>query len=190
MIDLDKITQRPSTDVGGPLGPPRFVILHYTASTTLEGAVRELTRKDDRPVSAHFVVGPNGEVVQCVPLHRVAYHAGLSEWQGVKSMNSHAFGIELVNPGYDAAKLDENWPRVLLRHKSETRAREWGVYPHGQIQAVQDLVAALAARYPTLHEVLGHDDVSPGRKLDPGPAWPIKLPCTVPDFVASTLRAP
>jgi AmpD protein len=102
-------------------------------------------------VSAHALVRRDGEVVQYVPLHRRAWHAGVSNWQGRERCNDFSVGIEIE--GTDA-----------------------GPYEDAQYVAVARLVAALCRAYPRLsiERVVGHSDIAPGRKTDPGIAfdWP------------------
>lgn len=170
----------PSPDFGGEISPV-YLVLHYTASGTAQGAIDWLTKGDGTPVSAHLVVGRDGAVTQLVSFTRRAYHAGRSGWKGRTSLNSCAIGVEMVNWGplvrdaggnlasHTGAPVDQA-DAVLLRHPHEEALRWWQTYPAAQVAAVTRLAGRLVQRYG-LAEVLGHDDIAPGRKTDPGPAW-------------------
>lgn len=99
-------------------------------------------------VSAHLFIRRDGEVVQFVPLHRRAWHAGASCWEGRERCNDYSIGIELEGADDSA-------------------------YEEAQYQALTSLLACLQSAYPALssHRVVGHSDVAPGRKTDPGPAF-------------------
>jgi len=103
-------------------------------------------------VSAHYVVDEDGTILGLVPENRRAWHAGVAGWRDIDDVNGHSIGIELVNPGHD-----------------------WGYrdFPHAQIAALVDLAGKIVARYH-LHPaaVIGHSDVAPARKIDPGERFP------------------
>lgn len=133
--------------------PVSLVILHYTETPTLERAVRILTDPDlPHPVSSHYVVGLDGEIVQLVPEDRRARHAGVSFWRGETDVNSASVGIEIVNAGLGT---DAGQP----------------AYPDAQIAAVIGLCRYVMARH-AITDVVGHSDVAPTRKVDPGAAFP------------------
>ena len=133
--------------------PVSIIVLHYTATSTLESAVRILTTPNTpKPVSSHYVVGVDGEVVQLVPEDRRAQHAGISYWRGETDLNSASIGIEIVNMGPDA---NGNHPP----------------FPDAQIEAVCRLCHDIQEHYP-ITDVVGHSDVAPKRKQDPGAAFP------------------
>ena len=133
--------------------PVSLVVLHYTETPTLEHAVRILTDPDlPHPVSSHYVVGLDGEVVQLVPEDRRARHAGVSFWRGETDVNSASVGIEIVNAGLGT---DAGQP----------------AYPEAQIEAVIGLCRGIMARH-AITDVVGHSDVAPTRKVDPGAAFP------------------
>src|SRR4051794_26044014 len=131
---------------------PDMILLHYTGMPDVEGALARLcTAGTD--VSAHYVVLEDGRIVQCVPEERRAWHAGVSSWAGETDINSCSIGIEIVNPGHD-----------------------WGYpdFPLRQIAAVIALCRGVMLRRTIpAHRVLGHSDVAPARKQDPGEkfAW-------------------
>jgi N-acetylmuramoyl-L-alanine amidase len=130
---------------------PDMIVLHYTGMPDVEGAITRLcTAGTD--VSAHYIVLEDGRVVQSVPESKRAWHAGIGFWAGESDINSCSIGIEIINRGHD-----------------------WGYpdFPRRQIAAVTALCRGIMLRHelPT-HRVLGHSDVSPSRKKDPGEKFP------------------
>ena len=76
----------------------RYLVMHYTAGGSADGAIRTLTDPAVK-ASAHLVIAADGEITQLVPFDRVAWHAGVSSWQGLTRLNGHSIGIELDNAG-------------------------------------------------------------------------------------------
>lgn len=196
LADGRPVTYRPSPNVGGPCRP-RFLVHHFT-SGGFGGAVEWLCNPGAK-ASAHLVVAENGDVVQLVPFDRAAWHAGKSAWADVTgSVNPVSIGIEIANLG-DLAGSPGAWrteggarvpdDRVIVaRHKAGGAARPWHTYPPAQIAAVIGISRALHAAY-RFEALLGHEDVAPGRKVDPGPAYPMDMvraavmtPATAPVF--------
>lgn len=186
----------PLLDLTGPRNPknsgtfgrgdPRFIVLHYTATTTLEQAVATLENRQ-LDVSAHFVVGLEGEVRQLGGLEQVLWHAGRSSWRGHDGLNRRSIGIEIVNPGWltedgegvlrtwFGRKLPDAYGAARAIHRNGGPERWWAAFPEAQLAAVRALVLQLRARVPTLIEVVGHDEIAPGRKHDPGPLFPLDV---------------
>ncbi|KRB61426.1 N-acetylmuramoyl-L-alanine amidase [Rhizobium sp. Root708] len=130
---------------------PDLIILHYTGMPTSEGALDWLCREESQ-VSSHYFVRENGEVLQLVPESRRAWHAGKSIWRGESDINSRSIGIEIANAGH---------PGGLP------------AYPQAQIDAVIELCLDCGNRWSIVPErVLGHSDIAPRRKLDPGENFP------------------
>jgi N-acetylmuramoyl-L-alanine amidase len=126
---------------------PNFVILHYTSNDTAERALRTLTDPAKR-VSAHYLIARDGKIYHLVDEFARAWHAGQSSWGGNRDLNSASIGIELDNDG--------NEP-----------------YAEPQIEALLRLLADLKRRYAIpAANVLGHSDVAPTRKIDPGRHFP------------------
>lgn len=175
------IEWRESPNVGGALSPT-YLVMHYTAGGSAAESVRWLCDRRAR-ASAHVVIGRDGTITQLVPFDRVAWHAGVSEWKGRSGLNAHAIGIELDNAGRLTSRGGawRSWTGRAIpddevhvgahRHDPDTSCG-WHSFPEAQLEAAIDLAALLIDRY-ALREVLGHDDVSPGRKSDPGPAFPM-----------------
>jgi len=136
--------------------PPEAVVMHYTASSKFRGTVRWLTDPTAR-VSAHFVIARSGDVAQLAPLADRCWHAGgrSSRLRGERNVNGRTFGIELMNLG--------------------NASGQWQPFTIKQIAATYQVVEALARHFPQLRQAsafVGHRDVDPSRKIDPGPLFP------------------
>ncbi|MDO9500446.1 N-acetylmuramoyl-L-alanine amidase [Falsiroseomonas sp.] len=162
---------------------PRFLVMHYTAGGSALNSVRAIR---NRGLSAHFFVDRDGAIIQTVPCNRLAHHAGPSQWRGHDGLNNCSIGIEIANLGWFDRKEAAGWtrsdlggrclpePEVLIaRHRNGGPSMGWEAYPEAQLKALAALTEAIRAAYPSIQEVVGHDDISPGRKLDPGPAFPL-----------------
>jgi len=126
---------------------PDLLILHYTGMPTANAAFERL-RSETHQVSCHYFVFEDGEVVQMVPEARRAWHAGQSIWEGHKDINSRSIGIEIANRGHEWGYLD---------------------FPEAQMRALTALTADIVGRWAIKpHHVLGHSDIAPLRKEDPG----------------------
>jgi N-acetylmuramoyl-L-alanine amidase len=124
-----------------------MLILHYTGMKTAGAAIDRL-RDPEAAVSSHYVVDEDGTVFRLVPEERRAWHAGVSYWRGHAALNARSVGIEIVNPGH-----------------------EWGYrdFPVLQLAAVCDLCLTILARHMIpARNIVGHSDVAPDRKEDPG----------------------
>ncbi|MEO8100981.1 MAG: N-acetylmuramoyl-L-alanine amidase [Betaproteobacteria bacterium] len=134
----------------------QFLILHYTVGD-FPSALNELM---GRRASSHYLVNDNPPVIyQLVDENRRAYHAGVSSWSGQGSLNAASIGIEIVNPGY----------------RETPQGRIYFEYPREQIDAVLALVKKIVAEHAIRPDrVLGHSDIAPQRKVDPGPLFPWK----------------
>lgn len=159
----------------------RYLVIHFTAGLTLEGTVSWFMNPAAK-ASAHFVVARDGSIVQMVPLDRKAWHAGESAWEGITGINAHSIGIEIVNGGMlrRTARGWATWAERIVpdddvtvaTHKNHTAQAGWHEYTDAQIDAVLELGVALHTAYD-FKDVLGHDDISPNRKSDPGPLFPM-----------------
>ena len=147
------ITDAPSPNFDARKAPPDMVLLHYTGMRTAEGAVARL-RDPAAQVSAHYVVEEDGRILRLVPEERRAWHAGQSWWQGDTDINAASIGVEIVNPGHEFG---------------------YRAFPDVQVEAVIALVADIRTRWSvTDARILGHSDVAPARKQDPGELFPWK----------------
>jgi N-acetylmuramoyl-L-alanine amidase len=176
------VSQQPTPNTGGAL-KPRFVVLHYTAGRDTDSAVRSLcARKAQGNASAHIVLGRDGRIVQLAPFNVVTWHAGVSNWAGLNGLNPFAIGIEMDNAGLlhregerCVAWFGKPYPDsevVAAEHKHGGGVRHWHAYSEVQIGRALELCEALAAHYG-IEDILGHEDIARGRKVDPGPAFPL-----------------
>jgi N-acetylmuramoyl-L-alanine amidase len=178
---------RQSPNHGGALSRPRFLVMHYTAGRSADSAAKWLCNPAAK-ASAHLVIGKDGAVKQLLPFNVVAWHAGKSEWRdGEKlytGLNKCSIGIELDNPGrlvrqgarWRSLALGTDYDDadgVTLTHKNEAQPSGWHLYPTAQLDAAFEIAQLLVETYG-LKDVIGHDDVAPGRKSDPGPAFPME----------------
>lgn len=176
-----RFVQSPNVDV--PLQERRFVVMHYTGGASFSASVAWLTSKRSG-VSAHLVIGRNGEVAQLVPFNLRAWHAGTSAWKGYTRLNNYSIGIELDNAGM-MKRRGRQWVSTFGKvypdaevlaapHKSAPNViYGWHRYTEIQLQTAAEVVAALVKAYG-IQEIIGHDDIAAGRKWDPGPAFPME----------------
>ena len=132
----------------------KFLIFHYTGMKTEKAAIERLTDIKSR-VSAHYLIKQNGEIITLVPDLYTAWHAGKSVWKNYSSLNKDSIGIEIVNPGHD------------INYKKFSKI---------QLAALVRLSKFLIKKYRiNLKNILGHSDIAPERKKDPGEKFPWKL---------------
>ncbi|MBW3570450.1 MAG: N-acetylmuramoyl-L-alanine amidase [Gemmatimonadetes bacterium] len=177
---------------GDPLRP-RWLVMHYTADGG--NTAVDWFKNPASKASAHLVISRQGKITQMMPFDRVAWHAGESEWKGVSRLNRHSIGIEMVNYGDLFRHPTRGWMRywkingaykwldpvvpeseLMLDGQRQVNgqrlAHAWQRYTDGQVAAAFDAARAIVAAY-RLEDVLGHEEISPGRKTDPGPAFGI-----------------
>ena len=143
----------PSPNFDARRALPDMLVLHYTGMQTAEEAIARLRDAEAR-VSAHYVVDEDGTLYALVPEERRAWHAGKGVWQGETDCNAASIGIEIVNPGH-----------------------QWGYrdFPDVQIDAVNALIADIRGRWTIPDDrIIGHSDLAPDRKEDPGERFPWK----------------
>lgn len=181
---------------------PKYLIIHYTAGDNADGAITwfRQTPAQGNPdkICAHIVVDLDGTITQLAPFNTRCNHAGYSNWDGRTGINEHSIGIEIVNPGFceklndgsyrrtigaksDGTPIYKNYPSTdinrisKLKHKhkfwDEKENQYWFKFTDEQIDAVSKLSKLLVEEYQ-LTFVIGHEDISTGRKPDPGPAFP------------------
>ncbi|WP_439575990.1 N-acetylmuramoyl-L-alanine amidase [Phreatobacter sp.] len=169
------------TPHGGARMKPSLLLIHYTAGLTAGSAISWFLDARSK-ASAHLVVARDGAATQLMAFDRTCWHAGKSQWKGVDGLNSRSIGIEIVNAGR-LVRSGGGWKSwsgeaianeqvLVARHPNEREAAGWHTYSAAQIGAVTAIGAALHRAYG-FRDVLGHEDVSPGRKVDPGPAFPL-----------------
>ncbi len=152
---VSDIAPSPNIDERAGGRPPDMILLHYTGMQTGEVALSRLTTAASK-VSSHYVVFEDGRIVQLVPEEKRAWHAGVSSWAGETDINSRSIGIEIVNPGHEFGYRN---------------------FPLRQIAAVISLCKSILTRRGPLSadRILGHSDVAPSRKQDPGEKFPWEL---------------
>ena len=134
----------------------KFLIFHYTGMKSEKAAINRLT-KIQPGVSSHYLIKNNGEIIILVPELYTAWHAGVSEWQKKGQLNKSSIGIEISNPG----------------HKNGYKN-----FSKKQIKTLIKLSRYLIKKYKIKKNfILGHSDIAPDRKLDPGEKFPWKLLC-------------
>jgi len=159
---------------------PKYTILHFTADTNPSSTISWFKSKDAK-ASAHLLIDRSGNVTQFVKFNQKAWHAGVSEWKNLEGLNSFSVGIELTNTGR-LSKIGDKYffgktiiPEkdvINLTHKNESSSAYWQTYTPIQLQVAKAITQTLVKHYDML-DVLGHDDIAPGRKSDPGPAFPM-----------------
>jgi N-acetylmuramoyl-L-alanine amidase len=145
------LRHRPSPNFDARTGIIDMLVLHYTGMRSAQEALERLT-SPAAAVSAHYLVDEDGTVWRLVPEEQRAWHAGLSSWRGRSDVNGASIGIELVNPGHE---------------------RGYRAFPDAQIETLIELCREIIARHPIPpRHILGHSDVAPLRKQDPGELFP------------------
>jgi N-acetylmuramoyl-L-alanine amidase len=131
----------------------KFIIFHYTGMEKELEAIKKLTDIKSK-VSCHYFIKSNGEIIVMVPDLYEAWHAGVSSWKNFKSLNKHSIGIEISNPGHDY-----NYKKFSKK----------------QTQSLKKLSQFLIKKYKINQKnILGHSDIAPTRKKDPGEKFPWK----------------
>ncbi len=132
----------------------KFIIIHYTGMKKESAAIKRLQDPKSK-VSSHYLIKKNGEIINLVPDLYEAWHAGVSSWKHFKSLNKNSIGIEITNPGH--------------QHGYKRFSKK-------QIFSLQKLLNILVKKYKIKKEyILGHSDISPGRKKDPGEKFPWEM---------------
>ena len=161
---------------------PLYLVMHFTAVTEARGSISWFLNKDAK-ASAHLIIDRDGTITQFAPFNIITWHAGESVWNGLIGLNKYSIGIELVNGGR-VVKSGNNWicpvdrkavqdsDVIIACHKNETAESGWQVYTEIQLQTAIEVGSALVKMY-NLKDVIGHEDIAPHRKSDPGPAFPM-----------------
>ena len=148
---LSAIIETPSPNYDERSLPVSILVLHYTGMRDGAEAI-EWLRNPASKVSAHYVVAEDGQIVRMVQEDKRAWHAGTSWWRGVTDINSASIGIEIVNPGHEFG---------------------YRPFPEEQMASLVPLVDDIVRRYRiTRGNIVGHSDIAPARKRDPGELFP------------------
>lgn len=141
----------PSPNFDARTLPITMIVLHYTGMRSAEEAIERLTNAEAK-VSSHYLVAEDGQVMRLVDEENRAWHAGRSRWREIDDINSASVGVEIVNPGHEFG---------------------YRPFPEAQIEALIPLVADIKDRYAiTRGNIVGHSDIAPARKQDPGELFP------------------
>lgn len=170
---------------GAVMATRRFLVIHHTAGASGLSSIEFWKTPAAKGASAHIVIERDGTIYQCRPFSRTCGHAGSSKWKDSKTgtlylaLNSCSIGIELANAGNSPQAL--SWARkqpgfksIAAKHKNGGPIEEWEAYTPAQLRSCEAVSRALVARY-NLDDVVGHDDIAPERKVDPGPAYPMQV---------------
>lgn len=148
-----QIIAAPSPNFNERRAPPDMLVLHYTGMQTGEAALARL-RDAEAQVSAHYLVEEDGRIFGLVPEERRAWHAGRGVWQGQDDCNAASIGIEIVNPGHEFG---------------------YRAFPDAQIESLIALIGDIRERWTISDSrIIGHSDLAPERKDDPGELFPWK----------------
>ncbi|HEV2865240.1 MAG TPA: N-acetylmuramoyl-L-alanine amidase [Allosphingosinicella sp.] len=144
---MERIIDCPSPNFDERDQPVSILVLHYTGMKDGPSAIARLRAPESR-VSCHYLVAEDGQVLRMVPEDKRAWHAGISYWRGIRNVNAASIGVEIVNPGHEYG---------------------YRPFPKEQMEALVPLVADVVRRHqiPPAN-VVGHSDVAPARKQDPG----------------------
>lgn len=161
----------------------KFIVAHSTSGSVKQfSTVNYLSGKYLKgAASYHFVIERDGTITQMVPLDRKAYHAGKSSWKGYTYLNSNSIGIGLVGPGHLKAngmsyfhEDQRTYGEIVHKATPEHGDHWWLPYTDEQIRAFIKLSRALVEWDADLNEILTHWEISPGRKIDPNPLFPLE----------------
>ena len=148
---MREIIDTPSPNFDERSSPVSMIVLHYTGMQDAASAIQRLCDPEAK-VSSHYLVTEDGQVLRLVDEANRAWHAGRSHWRGITDVNSASVGIEIVNPGHEFG---------------------YRPFPEEQIDALIPLVHDIKERYGiTRGNVVGHSDIAPARKEDPGELFP------------------
>jgi len=172
----------PNTSGKFKAGLPDTLVIHYTGGSSAESSVRHLSKKAAK-ASAHLVIARDGKIFQLAPFNIITWHAGRSSWKGRNGLNKYSIGIELDNAG----ELTDNgngkffsWFNKAYAsddvfsgiHRNKMTSSFWHSYTEEQLEKTFEVCELLCERYK-IKEIVGHEEIAPGRKSDPGPAFPL-----------------
>lgn len=170
----------------GPLIVPEVVVIHYGVTRNLPDLVRAQRANGyfaHLSIDGYAHKGARYLLHQLLPFNERGSHAGPSSYRGRDKVNGFSIGIEIANPGplrmrngklFTTWGLD--WPddeAIQARHKNGSPWERWATYTDQEIDILVGVIQALKIAYPSIRDVVGHDEIAPGRKSDPGPAFPM-----------------
>ncbi len=186
------VEQHKTNNTTGHIITPKFLVIHHTAWLGHDAVVNWFKNETSR-VSAHLVIGRDGRVSQVLPFNVKGWHCGPSYWRGNSDINSSSIGIELENYGwtphksaagfieprrpneFDPKKIGKPDEWLYAAHRLEPgEPKYWQKFTAKQFEVLDEIVPLLVETYK-LREIVGHEDIAvpSGRKVDPGPAFPL-----------------
>lgn len=158
------------------------IIIHYTAGRDAKSSASYLCKPEIK-ASAHIVIGRDGTIYQLVPFNTIAWHAGKSAYDGRIGLNKYSIGIELDNAGileksgseylsWFGKRYSEN-EVIKAIHRNESQEKYWHTFTEIQIDVAEKICQTIMNKYNSIKHILGHEEISPSRKTDPGPAFPL-----------------
>lgn len=174
-------------NIRGPIITPEVIVIHYAVTDSIGSTVAAQGARGywaHLSIDGHSVGDGGYQVVQAMPFNNRGSHAGKSSYRGRSGVNAFSVGIEIANPGPLIEKGGElftvwgsRWtgPYIAARHKSRSPANwnHWADYTDQEIDLCVEICHTLKNHYPSIVDVVGHDEIAPGRKFDPGPAFPM-----------------
>lgn len=165
-------------------GLPDTIVIHFTGGRDAKSSAEWLCNPIAN-ASAHVVIARDGSIIQLAPFNVATWHAGVSQWKNRTGINRYSIGIELDNAGrleqrnegyhtyytWFKTKVPEN-EVIQAIHQNEKIPTYWQTFTEPQIASTLELCRLLIGNY-WIEEIVGHEEISPGRKIDPGPAFPL-----------------
>ncbi|MEM6820900.1 MAG: N-acetylmuramoyl-L-alanine amidase [Verrucomicrobiota bacterium] len=145
---------------------PRYIISHYTGGGVGKYSLESLAEKD---LAYHVLIDRDGSFYQCGKFNKVSSHSGLSNWKGRHGMNQLGIGVSMACYGSSAKKYNKEGVEAVHKNNAEGKAKIFEPFTEEQIQTYKEICSALCEEYPSIRNIIGHDDVSVGRRDDPGP---------------------
>lgn len=184
LLSGDNIEIENTPNISGEFksGLPDTLVIHFTGGSSAESSVRHLCKKTAK-ASAHLVIGRDGKLFQLAPFNIITWHAGRSSWNGRDGLNKYSIGIELDNAG----ELTDNGNGKFVSwfnrayssddvfsgtHRNRTTPSFWHAFTEEQLEKTFDVCELICEHYD-IKDILGHEEIAPARKSDPGPAFPL-----------------
>jgi N-acetylmuramoyl-L-alanine amidase len=161
---------------------PEYIVIHSSASTSAKGTINWFLNPQSK-AATHILIDRDGNITQFAPFNKVVYHAGASEWDGKSGLNRYSIGIDLINAG-SLTRKGKDWVNVagqivpgnevdIIKGKEGENESAWHNYTREQINTLSEICKVLRETY-SIQAVLGHSEISPNKKADPGPAFPLE----------------
>lgn len=173
---------------GDEMSIRRLLVIHFTSGMSAQSSIDFWKSPEAQGANAHIIIDRDGTIFQCRAFDRTAGHAGKSRWKdptdGLRvGCNDFSIGIELANAGNDVSGSVESpmafgkhpleAGAISAKHKNGGSVELWEKFPTAQLESCFALAKALKEHY-NLDDVVGHEDIAPERKNDPGPAFPMQ----------------